>query len=364
MAGTALFIGAGDMAMRMAGGLLTQGRLDRVILTDAAPARMADPVAMLNASHDAHVELRALDGCDHHAVAALLNEIRPDLLVQAASLIGPWSIIGSDHPVIGHLSRAGIGIQLPNQLPVLMTVMRAVRDLGLTCPVANISAPDVTHPVLAGMGLEPTIGLGNVSMAMLRARSAMRARNEATGLASGATPPLLRLIGHHSNVYGVMQASAPADPALSVRVFVGEAGERDDALAYEGDPFRPGPIYNVITGAAALPVLSALLPDGRPTRLSAPAPFGLPGGYPLVVGPESIAFDLPDGVDRDAAIAINTLLAHQDGIAAIEADGVVHFTPEARGHAALVDPRLAEPLDPRDLAARTRLLLDIVAGAR
>jgi len=363
MAGTALFIGAGDMAMRMAGGLLTQGRLDRAILTDAAPARMADQVAMLNASHDAHVELRALDGCDHHAVAALLSEIRPDLLVQAASLIGPWSIIGSDHPVIGHLSRAGIGIQLPNQLPVLMTVMRAVRDLGLTCPVANISAPDVTHPVLAGMGLEPTIGLGNVSMAMLRARSALRARNEARGKASGGMP-LLRLIGHHSNVYGVMQASAPADPALSVRVFVGEAGERDDALAYEGHPFRPGPIYNVITGAAALPVLSALLPDGLPARLSAPAPFGLPGGYPLVIGPDNIAFDLPDGVDRDVAIAINTVLAHKDGIAAIEADGVVHFTPEACGHAALVDPRLAEPLDPRDLATRSRLLLDIVAGAR
>ncbi len=363
MAGTALFIGAGDMALRMAAGLLTQGRVDRLVLSDAAPQRMAEQVAMMGACHDAHVELRALDGRDHRAVAALLDEVRPDLLVQAASLVGPWSIIGSGHPVIGHLSRAGIGIQLPNQLPVLMTVMRAVRDLGLVCPVANISAPDVTHPVLAALDLAPTIGLGNVSMQLLRARAAWRERRFAAGEAM-APPPLLRLIGHHSNVYGVMQAMAPADAALSTRVFVGEEGTRDDGLAYEGHPFAAGPIYNVITGAAALPVLSALLPDGAPVRFSAPAPFGLPGGYPLTIAPDGIAFDLPEGISREEAVAINESLGRQDGIAAIDGDGTVHFTQEARGHAAKADPRLAEPLNPRDLEARTRLLLDIVAAAR
>jgi hypothetical protein len=363
MAGTALFIGAGDMALRMAAGLLTQGRLDRLILTDVAPQRMADQVAMLDASHDARVVLRPLDGCDHRAVAALLDEVRPDLLVQAASLIGPWSIIGSDHPVVGHLSRAGIGIQLPNQLPVLMTVMRAVRDLGLSCPVANISAPDVTHPVLAGLDLAPTVGLGNVSMQLLRARSAWRDRRLNAGEMPGPVP-LLRLIGHHANVYGVMQAKAPADPDLATRVFVGEGAERDDALAYEGHGFRPGPIYNVITAAASLPVLSALLPDGEPVRFSAPAPFGLPGGYPLTIAPDGVAFDLPAGIGRDEAVAINERLAVQDGIAAIGRDSIVHFTEAARGHAEKVDPRLAEPLDPRDLSLRTRLLLEAVAGAR
>ena len=361
MAGTVLFIGAGDMALRMAAGLLTQGGVDRLILSDATPRRMAEQVAMLAACHDARVALRPLDGCDHRAVAALLDEVRPDLLVQAASLVGPWSIIGSAHPVIDHLSRAGIGIQLPNQLPVLMTVMRAARDLGLTCPVANISAPDVTHPVLAALGLAPTIGLGNVSMQLLRARAAWRERRLASG---EEAPPLLRLIGHHSNVYGVMQARAPSDPALSTRVHVGEEGARDDALAYEGHGFAPGPIYNVITAAAALPVLSALLPDGAPLRFSAPAPFGLPGGYPLTIAPDVLAFDLPPGVSPGEAIALNERLGRQDGIAAIDADGTVHFTQEAAGHAARADPRLAEPLDPRDLGARTRLLLDIVAAAR
>ena len=54
------------------------------------------------------------------------------------------------------------------------------------------------------------------------------------------------------------------NPALAARVYLGEPGERDDSLAYEGTPFAPGPLYNVITAAAALPVLTALLPGAPP----------------------------------------------------------------------------------------------------
>jgi hypothetical protein len=363
MAGTAIIIGAGDMGMKMAQGLLHQDRLDRLVLTNVNSERQRDLADMLSSAHGIPIELVELDGRDHRAVRDVLQKTNPDLVIQAASLFGPWAVIGSDHPVIRHLSAAGIGIQLPNQLPVLTTVMRAVKDLGLTCPVANISAPDVTHPVLAAQDLAPTVGLGNVSMHLLRARSAWRARQEKRGDAVGA-PPLMRLIGHHCHVYGVMKAEFPENAEESTRVFLGENGERDDHLAYEGRPFQAGPIYNVITGVASLPVLSALLPDGPATRFSAPAPFGLPGGYPLRIEAGAVAFDLPPGVTRDDAVAFNTAMGRLDGIETIEADGTVHFTEAARSHAAKVDPRLAEPLDPRDLETRTALLLEIVNAAR
>ena len=363
MAGTALVVGAGDMGMRMAEGLLIQGRLDRLVLTNVNAARQRDHVAMLNSAYLCRIELVELDGRDHAAVRSVIAETDPDLIIQAASLFGPWSVIGSDHPVIKHLSAAGIGIQLPNQLPVLTNVMRAVKDLGLACPVANISAPDVTGPVLAAQDLAPTVGLGNVSMHLLRARSAWRARREAAGDELSELP-LMRLIGHHCHVYGVVQARFPENADESTRVYLGENGERDDHLAYEGAPFAAGPIYNVLTGISSLPTLSALLPDGPRTRFSAPSPLGLPGGYPLVIEAGFLDFDLPPGVSRDDAIVFNTAMGRLDGIERIDADGTAHFTETARGHAAKVDPRLAEPLDPRDLEARTRLLLEIVDAAR
>ena len=362
MAGTAVVIGAGDMGLRMAEGLLTQGRLDRLVLASVGASRLRDRVAMLDSAHFCRVELVELDGRDRAAVARLLRAAGPDLVVQSASLFGPWAVIGSGHPVLRHLSAAGIGVQLPNQLPVLTNVMRAARDVGLACPVANISAPDVTHPVLAARGLAPTVGLGNVSMHLLRARSAWRARREAAGDRPGEPPPM-RLVGHHCHVYGAMRARFPDDPGEAVRVYLGENGERDDRLAYEGRPFAPGPIYNVLTAASALPVLSALLPDGPEIRFSAPAPFGLPGGYPLRIGAGEVALDLPPGVARDEAVAFNAAMGRLDGVEAVEADGTVRFTEAARAHAGKVDPRLAEPLAPGDMDDRARLLLEIVASA-
>ena len=71
----------------------------------------------------------------------------------------------------------------------------------------------------------------------------------------------------------------PAGLADGPRVYVGEAGERADDLAYGGPPMQPGPRYNHVTAAAALPVLLALLPGAEPLRWSTPAPLGLPGGF-------------------------------------------------------------------------------------
>ena len=79
-----------------------------------------------------------------------------------------------------------------------------------------------------------------------------------------------------------MRAEPPADPNNRVRVFLGEQGERADHLAYIGHPYAAGVVYNQVTAAACIRVVRALLPGAGTTRISAPAPFGLPGGYPVV----------------------------------------------------------------------------------
>ena len=54
---------------------------------------------------------------------------------------------------------------------LLLTLMRAAKEVGYTGAIANLSIPDLSHEILARVGLAPTIGLGNVTIAWLRARA-------------------------------------------------------------------------------------------------------------------------------------------------------------------------------------------------
>ena len=355
MGGRVLFIGAGDVGLRMANGLLARAKLDRLVLADRNAEAVAPRAAMLGACHGARVDFEEIDGRDRSALEALLRRAAPDLVVQCASLISPWAIIGRPHPVAQTLSKAGIALQIPAQLPILMNVMEAARQCGLEAPVANMTMPDILHPLLDKLGLAPSIGLGNVSIHHLRVRHSLV---EDGGHDGGE---LLRILGHHCQVYDVMQARQPADEADRVRVYLGEEGHRADHLAYQGLPFPAGPIYNEITAAAALPVLLALLPGAERLRFSAPAPQGLPGGYPVAIEGGGIALDLPPGVALDDAIAFNNHQGRRDGVERISPDGTLQYTEAVRQAVAGLDPALAEPIEPARLGERTRKFLDLIA---
>jgi hypothetical protein len=343
-----LLFGAGDAGLRIAQAVLGQATVSRLVIAEFhLTKKRADIVAMMVAGHERDVVLEPVDATDPAAVTALVAREAPDLIVQTASLISPWWIIGRDHPIAASLGRAGIGLQLPCQLTIPLTVMRCVRDLGLATPVANLSVPDCTHPVLASQGLAPTIGLGNASILHLRAR---------------ATP--LRVIGHHSQLYDAVRCRMPEAPDRRIRVYVGENFERDDALAYEGPQIDVGTSFNMITAYSALPVIKALLPDAAPIVFSAPAPAGLPGGYPVSIRDRKVALDLPPDVTLSEAVAQNQRAGRQDGIETIEADGTVVFTEAARAAVADLDPRLAEPLRLDDLEARAAILMETLEPLR
>ncbi len=350
MAASVLIVGAGDAGLKMAAGLVQSGRLRRVTLADPASDRGAAAAGLLASLGECPVDFVALDGTRQGDVEALLRRLAPDLVVQSASLVGPWATIGRRDPVARALTAAGLAIQLPAQLPVLTSVMQAVRAVDFTGPVANLSLPDITHAVLQARGLAPTIGLGNVSMQLMRVRAALRAEEAETD--SEGELPLIRLIGHHKQVYGVMTAEAPADPGDRVRVYLGEEGRRADELAYRGFPLAPSIDYNVVTAASALPVLLALLPGAEPLRYSAPAPLGLPGGYPVMIAGGAISLDLPPGAELDEIVAFHRRIGRGDGVEEIAEDGTVVFTDAARTAVAELDPGLAEPLAPNDVKAR------------
>jgi hypothetical protein len=356
---TVLVIGAGDMGERLAAGLAGHPRVQRLLLAGRSRAAVAEVAATVASGYDCLVEPVALDATRVADVASLLVARGPDLVVQCAAGRGPWDLRGRVDPAARAVAAAGLALRLPYQLAVPLAVMRAVRRVGYAGPVVNLSFPDLTGPVLAALGCAPTVGVGNAGMIQLRARAAWRAAHP-----HGEAPPLIRVIAHHAQVFDVMQARPPADPGERCRIHLGEQGHRDDSLAYRAPALAPGPRYNHVTAPAALPVLAALLPGAEPLRWSAPAPHGLPGGYPVRIADQGVTLDLPPGVMIDEAIAFNQQMGRGDGVDRIDDDGTVHFTPACRAAMAAIASELAEPLRIDALDARAARLDDVLGLGR
>jgi hypothetical protein len=351
-----LVIGPGDMGARIIAGLASTPGVHELVLAGVPAAAGEEAVGMVRSTTDVAARFTAADCTDQAVVEALLADSKPDVIVQCASLMSPWALGGRTDDGARAFASAGLAVTLPMQLPVVRAVMSAVRATGCTAPVANLSFPDVTNGILDRLGLAPTIGLGNVTMQLLRVRDALRGQ-----LGPDAELPLVRVIGHHNQVYPVMRAEPPDDPNDRVRVFLGEDGERADHLAYLGQPYAAGVIYNELTAVACIDVVQALLPGAGTTRISAPAPFGLPGGYPVVIDDGMISLDLPPGQGLDEVSAWQAAIARNDGVEAIADDGTVAFTEHAREAVAKVAPWLTEPLHPDEASERAERIRAFLA---
>jgi hypothetical protein len=337
-------IGAGDLAFRIAERLTFAG-FDVVLAGRLTVQRWAN-AALLDAGGSARVRLVQLDALDEAQVVRFLDSERPDVVVQCGSLLSPWLLAKRGDTQAAAFLAAGFAAQLPAQLPIVHCVMRAIHESSCSAPVVNASYPDVTHPILERLGLAPAVGLGNATMIWLRVRAALRD--------SLPAEPAVRVFAHHAHVFGCMR-SEPPEFARLPRVYVGDTCERRDELAYAGPALAAGSGLNVLTACAAIPLLKALLTE-VPVRLSAPAPLGLPGGYPIEISRKRLVLDLPPGVSADEAIAYQTACAEYDGIERIETDGTVVFSKSTRNALQEIDPRLAEPLNPHEARARFELI--------
>jgi hypothetical protein len=345
-----MIIGMGDMGERLASRLAVSGRVGRLVLVGRSSPGLSAAAATVASMSDCPVQSIQTDAMRQGEVADLLARTMPDLVVQCASLRSPWALAGREDAAAQAIIAAGLGLRLPYQLPVVLSVMRAARDAGYAGPIANLSFPDVTGPILQRLGLAPTVGLGNAGMILRRVHATLRAA------APEADLPLVRIVAHHSQVAAAMQAREPADPGERCWVYLGEGGQRDDAIAYQGPALAPGLRYNAVTAAAAIPVLEALLPGSAPLRWSTPAPAGLAGGYPVLIANGAVTLDLPPGLGQEDALAFNQRMAHDDGIDHVDEDGTVHFTAASRRAVASFGAGLAEPLAIDDLEARAAML--------
>ncbi|MEO8686745.1 MAG: hypothetical protein ABI611_00835 [Solirubrobacteraceae bacterium] len=327
---TVMVLGLGDLGQRVVDVLSHRpgGRLVAVARHEERARAVAGQATLVAGLCDGPrvVEPAVVDLMDLDGTASLLARVQPDVIVLAASQLTWWRVPEGARSL-------PYGVWLPLHLPLVRALMQARTAAGIAAPVVSLPFPDAVGPVLAGAGLAPETGAGNV---LEMAAKLVAVAAERAGVGREAVD--VRLVAHHSTERVAFSAFAglggngggPAGPPpLHAGVSVGGEALPDDevrALLTAAYPLLSGAATHGLTAAATAATVWALLSE-EPRRLHVPAPAGRPGGYPVRVSRAGVALDLPAGMSESDAIAVNVVAARWDGIERIEPGGAFVYCP-------------------------------------
>ncbi|ARF58374.1 hypothetical protein [Streptomyces gilvosporeus] len=325
-----MLVGMGDLSAKVLNLLLSHPATNRIVLAgrDTETIRRRGNLALFTATNlghhgtvdTVHVDLREVD-----ATAETLARVRPDIIFMGGSLQS-WRVITAlPKETFEELDEAQFGPWLPMHLTLNHLLMQAVRDSGIDAKVVNAAFPDAVGPVLDKVGLAPTIGVGNVA-------------NIVPALTLGSAHLLdahpadveLRLTAQHYFSHYVPRFGDAGQGAYHLDVAVaGRRAEIDHGALFAQLDNRlkrlGGVDGQLLTASSAVRVLRGMATDSG-VLAHAPAPGGLPGGYPVRIHRDGATLDLPDGLGLHEAIRINEECQQADGIDRIDEDGTVHFT--------------------------------------
>lgn len=334
-----LIIGLGDLGLRIALRLSADALPLRLHLAARDCARMRSRAALVaGCASGASARFLPLDALDGDSVRAAIETAAPDALVQCASMHSPWLLHGRSDAAAQRLRAAGFACELSAQLPIAHSVFAAAHAVGHRGLSINCSYPDVVNPVLAAAGLAPDIGIGNAGMVHRLAEAAIRGARAAKGGMSGvASPVRLHTLAHHAHVTmtataAFAQTDEPVRPGAQPLFFVdGMARSAREVFGVPGAVALGSHILlNELTAAHAVDILRAYFGWSSPLSTAAPGVHGRAGGWPVQVDGDGIHIDLPPGVEEGEIAAFNAAAARLDGVEAIDAEGVVHFTDPLR----------------------------------
>lgn len=262
--------------------------------------------------------------------AETVARIRPDIVVNAASLQAARAILELPDKTFRELDEAQLGPWLPMHLALNHRLMLALRRAGSTAIVVNTAYPDAVGPALASIDMAPHIGIGNVG-------NVVPALTYAAALELGRDPASLtvRVVAHHYFSHHVHRFGEADGVPFVIEVSDAATGEilrprPKRMFAHLTRPLKRqgGTRGQQLTSASALQVIRALA-SAEERRLHAPAPHGRVGGYPVAVSAAGIRLDLPAGLTEQAAVAVNEECQRIDGIDAIHPGGRIVFTKES-----------------------------------
>ncbi len=256
-----------------------------------------------------------------------LAKIKPDLIYSTMSRQAWWVIFDRLPAELSeNLKQAQLGPWLPMHLAPVYGLMKAVRSSGLLCPVINAAFPDAVNPALAGVGLAPACGIGNVANNIPGLRMTVSEK-----LNVPVQDVIISFVAAHYVSHKISRQGNAGSAPYALHAFVkGEdvtshfaTDELFEYLphAYKRVGGKPG---QPMTSASAVSILKAFLDDIEMANLHAPGPVGLAGGYPISIRNNKVTLRLPQDVSHDKACAINENGMNLDGIEKI-ADGKIWF---------------------------------------
>ena len=262
-----------------------------------------------------------LDDVDH--AAEFIRQLSPDVILSTATRQSWWTPYALPAEPRDLLTAAGFGAWLPIHLILSLKLMRALRLSEIQARTLIAPFPDVSNCVLSRLGLEPTCGVGNIAEMVPKIESLA-----ANKLGVPIDDVSVTLVAHHALQGYVSEFPADKGPPFFLRIMHAGTNVTDviGGLDFprQAYPIPSGRRTHFLTASSIVRLMAAL--TSKEVRLHAPGPEGLPGGYPVLVGPRGVRVPAIKDLSRRAAIEINEASHRFDGIEAIGPDGTVIFS--------------------------------------
>ncbi|HEX8305381.1 MAG TPA: hypothetical protein VF612_10935 [Jatrophihabitans sp.] len=319
-----LIVGYGDLGKKIANALVLDPRIDAIGVTsrsDELSVRDSNLLRFtaMNHGYPGEVSGHVLDLEDTASAVDVLDRFEPTMVVNCASVQSWRRLTELPSALYQELDEAQFGPWLPMHLAPARALGEAVRAHGGSPVVVNCAFPDAVGPVLTPSGLAPTIGGGNVANVV---PALTWSASKVLGLPAGELQ--VRLVAQHYYSHRLPRAGDAGDAPAAVEIRHGgrilDISEQLEAIQLGVSTFcrRTGGIDGQsLTASSVLSVLRAFLSD-RPRLVHAPAPGGLPGGYPVLASRSGFELSLPEGLTEAEAISINQQGQYADGVQAID----------------------------------------------
>jgi len=304
-----LITGTGLFAARMALDIAATARQPVTVLT-AGRNRMR--LAWLRTAGNARAAMfgtparfasRDIDLLADGACEALIRDCRPTLLVQAASIQTSAVIAESGSRWSDLVADGGLSATAVFQALISARIAAAISRHSPRTRLINCCFPDVVNGMLVAMGHQVLCGTGNVAILS----------NVFQGAREYLPAGTLRVLAHYQCLAPWRRMPDARAGALAPRVFIDAAELTDPFTAFAHCQLTPEPAIE-ISGASGVTLMLALI-SGQPWRGHAPAPLGLPGGYPVRLHEDGqLTLDLPASVSAAAAIAWNDAFERRNGL--------------------------------------------------
>jgi hypothetical protein len=215
-------------------------------------------------------------------------------------------------------------------LTLVYKLMQAVKQTGLDIKVINSAFPDATHPVLDKVGLAPTIGIGNVANPVPSIRSSIAYRLQRPMKDVTVFFFAQHYVSHYLPRFGTAGGAPYYLKAMVDGKDVTNEVNMEEIFADIPTRFRRsgGRDGQILTASSAAGITLAVA-DDTGDFMHAPAPSGLPGGYPVQVDRNGGRVVLPKGLTMEEAVRINEEGQRYDGIDRIDEDGTVTYAQKS-----------------------------------